>query len=62
MDQTVKFFPHGCLLPDMINWCEQINKKETFFVAKISFEGMSVCRKFKHYPQVSFFMPNNCTY
>ena len=44
-------FPHKCLLPD---WsiklrCKEINQKKTFFVTKISFEGISVCRKCKHY-------------
>ena len=44
-----------CSLMRSIKWrCKQINKKKIFFATKICFEGMSVCRKCKHYPQGSF--------
>ena len=49
------FLTNVCSLIWSIKWrCKQINKKKKFFVTKISFEGMSVCRKCKHYPQGSF--------
>ena len=50
------FFPtNACFLMRSIKWrWKQINKKKTVFVIKIYFEGMSVCRKCKHYPQGSF--------
>ena len=43
------------------SWCDLLNesvkkltRRKCFLWQKISFEGMSVCRKCKHYPQRSF--------
>ena len=46
-DIVKKLFSQKCLLPGEIF----PNNTKIFFVAKIFFEGMSVCRKIKDYPQ-----------
>ena len=49
------FSPNAYFLMWLIKWrCQQIKKKETIFCDKISFVGMSICSKFKHYSQGSF--------
>ena len=52
--EEIFFSKNVCFLIWSIKWrCKQTNKKKTFFVTKIFFEGC-LCRKCKPYPESSF--------